>query len=347
MKCQNWILWIFVNVFIMVQSCAALGCTNHAKKASGISFHRFPHHKKELLQKWIQAVRRKDFVPSKTHCLCSIHFTPACFKQGKKHQTLKEDAVPTVFPGFPEHLQKIVLRRKSPVKRKAEEYAEQLAKKAKLVCEHSYSKKEVEKEDKWKQRSTQNEPSEPHPGNPMTILAETILLQNDLDHPNDMRDTILYYIAGFLVRSLLPHIKCQTCREALCQSETNCHAFESVFVPTCAKFTIFKEKGGLVFPSMVVWKIVKTTELIFRHWVIEEGIGISSDKKLFYKVQNAVLQQYGPDVFACPHSHFFEHKMGAEIDHMSTMIRRISEKYLTLRMATYARKYSEMVIHQN
>ena len=35
----------------MVNSCIAVGCTNHAQPGSGISFHAFPHKNSELLQK--------------------------------------------------------------------------------------------------------------------------------------------------------------------------------------------------------------------------------------------------------------------------------------------------------
>ena len=40
-------------------SCIAVGCTNHAKPGSGISFHAFPHKNSQLLQKCIQAVEKK------------------------------------------------------------------------------------------------------------------------------------------------------------------------------------------------------------------------------------------------------------------------------------------------
>ena len=43
----------------MVNSCIAIGCTNHAKPGSAISFHAFHHKNSELLQKWIQVVKEK------------------------------------------------------------------------------------------------------------------------------------------------------------------------------------------------------------------------------------------------------------------------------------------------
>ena len=61
-------LWMLV---IMVQCCAAFGCTNSVKKDSGISFHRFPKKGSELEKQLIRYVRRENWSPSQTSCLCS------------------------------------------------------------------------------------------------------------------------------------------------------------------------------------------------------------------------------------------------------------------------------------
>ena len=58
--------WITLTIAIMVTSCVAYGCTNQMKKGGNISFHRFPHSKPELLQKWVQAIRRKPVLQVKT-----------------------------------------------------------------------------------------------------------------------------------------------------------------------------------------------------------------------------------------------------------------------------------------
>ena len=65
--------------------CAAGGhnmsnCTNNSS-TPGISMHYFPKNE-TLRQKWIRFVRihRKDFVPSKSSTLCSVHFEDTCFE---------------------------------------------------------------------------------------------------------------------------------------------------------------------------------------------------------------------------------------------------------------------------
>ena len=49
----------------MVASCVAYGCTERKGNNPNVSFHRFLHNDQEQLQKWIQAIRRKDWVPTK------------------------------------------------------------------------------------------------------------------------------------------------------------------------------------------------------------------------------------------------------------------------------------------
>ena len=111
-------IWILFN---MVSSCAAFVCANRVKKASGISFDGFPKKGSELEKQWIRAVRRKNWSPSKTSCLCSDHFDRSCFIEGKTNRRLHKNAVPSVFPQFTKHLQKSDLKRKSSKKCKLTE----------------------------------------------------------------------------------------------------------------------------------------------------------------------------------------------------------------------------------
>ena len=171
------------------------------------------------------------------------------------------------------------------------------------------------------------------------------MIQNDLDRPNVLWDNVLYYESRFLVKSVLAREECITCKDELLLDPKDCHAYKMYNIyPVYVKFTAFKQQGGLVFPSTSVLKIVKATEVIFRGRVIEQGIGISTDNNLSGRIQRAVLEQYGPYVFNCSTSHFYEHSFGAEGDHLSSLVKAVSEKYLHLRMATYAKTFSQMVI---
>ncbi|KAK5650754.1 hypothetical protein RI129_001783 [Pyrocoelia pectoralis] len=96
----------------MVRYCSAFACTNEWKPNAVYRFHTFPMKRPEILKLWVQAVRLKDFKPSKNTVLCSEHFTDDCYLESSLHQNLlKKDAVPSIFK-FPEDLcKKVSVRR--------------------------------------------------------------------------------------------------------------------------------------------------------------------------------------------------------------------------------------------
>ncbi|XP_043529914.1 THAP domain-containing protein 1-like isoform X1 [Chiloscyllium plagiosum] len=81
----------------MVLSCSAYGCKNRYDKDRGVSFHRFPLKRPELCKKWLAAVRRRNFTPTKNSNLCSEHFTLDCFRKNCNNKILEENAVPSIF----------------------------------------------------------------------------------------------------------------------------------------------------------------------------------------------------------------------------------------------------------
>ena len=70
--------------------------------------------------------------------------------------------------------------------------------------------------------------------------------------PNDLLDNILYYISGFIVRSLLPKLQCSKCKEASLLDSTDQTTFKMVGFPVYARFTQSLQRGGLTFPSSAV-----------------------------------------------------------------------------------------------
>ena len=109
----------------MVNKCSAFGCKSGYKGAEtdqNVQFHCFPHHNKELCEKWIAANPRKDFTPSQHSTICSLHFKPSDYvadhedtnatrRKRKSSGTfvrrrLKPDAVPSIFADVPAYLLK-------------------------------------------------------------------------------------------------------------------------------------------------------------------------------------------------------------------------------------------------
>ncbi|KAM6985756.1 THAP domain-containing protein 1 [Aplochiton taeniatus] len=81
----------------MVQSCSAYGCKNRYHKDKNISFHKFPLARPDVCGKWIAAMKRNNFKPTKYSNICSDHFTKDCFKRECNNRVLKENAVPSLF----------------------------------------------------------------------------------------------------------------------------------------------------------------------------------------------------------------------------------------------------------
>ncbi len=105
----------------MPDRCCVVGCRSGYgdKKTSteGVTMHQFPLSNRVLVSKWLANLARRDFTPTKTSKVCSLHFNADEFKESRtdanwwrrrKHTSekrtnrmLKPDAVPTVFPERP------------------------------------------------------------------------------------------------------------------------------------------------------------------------------------------------------------------------------------------------------
>ena len=72
----------------MLGLCAAVGCNNQSVGQSEserkLRFHRFTLKNQALLKQWLINMRRKNFMPTEHHILCSKHFADDCFDTGLK-----------------------------------------------------------------------------------------------------------------------------------------------------------------------------------------------------------------------------------------------------------------------
>ena len=129
------------------------------------------------------------------------------------------------------------------------------------------------------------------------LLAELMLLLNDINNPHPLKDNILYYIAGYIVQSLLAKVSCETSNGELLLDTTDAHASQLSVGPLCAKFTAFKQRGGLVFPSTAVFNVVRLTESVFCRHVVGAGTSVTNEKNTDLKIQSIIFEQMGTKVF--------------------------------------------------
>ena len=120
-----------------------------------------------------------------------------------------------------------------------------------------------------------------------TLQTERMVIAIDHEFPDSLQDNVLYYISGFIVRSLLKQLQCTVCRSELLLDVHDPHALRRYSFPVQTKFTQFKQQGGLIFPSLAVLRIVKATEVLFKRRVMTNEIGITNEKNLDLKIQSA------------------------------------------------------------
>ena len=92
---------------------------------------------------------------------------------------------------------------------------------------------------------------------------------------------------------------------------------------------------------------MKATEVIFKRQVICNEKGITAEKNLKLKIETAVVEQFGFNIFNHVDGHFFEHHIGQERDHLTSLMRSVVEMYLDLRLKSYGKRYTEMIAHKN
>ena len=91
----------------------------------------------------------------------------------------------------------------------------------------------------------------------------------------------------------------------------------------------------------------KATEVIFKKIVVWQDKGISREKNLDLKISCAVLELLGLNIFTDSTAHLFAHSVSVECDHLSSILKLVTQKYLSLRIKPYGKKFSQMVIHKN
>ena len=177
--------------------------------------------------------------------------------------------------------------------------------------------------------------------------AERMLIHIDDQSPNCLQDNILYYIGGFIVRSLLHELECHKCKKELLLDPNDPCAINMTSYPIFTKFTTWKQYGGLVLPSPAVLKIIKATEVVFKRRVIDTEKGITTQKMIDLRIETAVIQQLGNGLFNNADGHYFDHEIGQEIDHLTSLMRTVIQKYVKLRLKTYGKMYTKCIVRQN
>ena len=108
--------------------------------------------------------------------------------------------------------------------------------------------------------------------------------------PTERQHTVLH--CWYTVWSLLAKVSCETCKGELLLDPTDAHASQLPVGPLCAKFTAFKQRGRLVFPSTAVFNVVRITESVFHRHAVGAGTSVPNEKNMTWRSKVLSLNKW-------------------------------------------------------
>ena len=114
------------------------------------------------------------------------------------------------------------------------------------------------------------------------------------------KENILAFIGGYIIRKLSKKIDCSFCFEAMLSNESVKHRFLSLVA--------LKDRGGLIYPSEDVLKILNISERVFKGIVCglnPNNLQINASRNLRLMLINKVMFE-STNVFECLQQHDIE-----------------------------------------
>ena len=188
--------------------------------------------------------------------------------------------------------------------------------------------------------------------NDINLMCEHLAFQ---EH-SEFIQNVLFYISGYIVAKLMDKLSCSECKKCLVPLPTqlpiNGHDYTASLYHDCGRassFTTFVNKGGLQIPSTSVFRTVQYCEHIFRSTITgENSQHISHESNLKKIIIIQVCQHFSLD---STKELFPDHEEGLneilfEDDHRTKLTKCVADKYLTLRLFTYGKKYTKEIANQ-
>ena len=181
--------------------------------------------------------------------------------------------------------------------------------------------------------------------------VEKLFIQLDSLNLSTYQESIIAYIAGFVVRKLRTKMSCAICVNALTQTRLTTQQLPTSH-HSSLDLILSKDRGGLVFPSESVIHIIRTAEKAFRVAVAGCQPGtdkISSDRRLRLILSMGINRHlHAVSLFPTLHDHDVnDTDISMEDMHSTQLQKKIVAKYLSLRFRTYGKHYTKSVIQLN
>ena len=88
------------------------------------------------------------------------------------------------------------------------------------------------------------------------------------------------------------------------------------------------------------------SEVIFKRRVIKNEMWKTDERNLDLKIQSGILAQIGTDIFNNIRGHYAD-LTTREGDHLTSLLRLIVAKYVSIRLKSYGTDYTQMVAYKN
>lgn len=176
------------------------------------------------------------------------------------------------------------------------------------------------------------------------ILKINVTQLQSLQSTSLLKDNILDYISGYLVRRLEGRVKCDNCAQALVVPRARSHTDHSYMASTASTSQLLhvKDRGGLVTPTDPVFHLVKRCEQVITTYATRQFVAKSNARQM-------LLALFMRSVIEDRPVQFFAHTCCTEeglLDHSSQLCRQLSAMYIDLRLRHYSRLFNRVVVEE-
>ena len=161
---------------------------------------------------------------------------------------------------------------------------------------------------------------------------------------SELKSNILYYIAGYIVRSLRGKLKCENCAQQLVKPVgifNSDHSYYSTCVGNGALLNV-KDWGGLVRPSDQVFHVVERCEAVLLCYLSKNFLSRRYSKSLLLALFTRSHVEDRP-------TKFFRHScdlVEGQLDHTQQLTREISSRYIEIRLKHFSKQYNHLVVEK-
>ena len=188
---------------------------------------------------------------------------------------------------------------------------------------------------KWSKRSSPVQP-EIHENDQNQLPT----IQFDSINFSFYKESILGYIAGFIVGRMLTRISCVECANALIYSQSSTDHDHFYTLPPSCMFISSKDRGGLVQPSASVLRIVLASESCIKSLISNPS---KLNKYIIINSVNGSIQNPFPVLDA----HDTDHEILSEDLHSTQLTKTIISYYIKIRLHSYEKQFNKDKLHKN